>query len=87
MTQATQETQANTYPTAVSAIRSDGKEKVMGTGRYTADLTLTGQPQFLFREWQGPFFIQWLVVLGYFYTGFVRPFLRSEEHTSELQSQ
>ena len=37
--------------------------------------TLTGQPQFLFREWQGPFFIQWLVVLGYFYTGFVRPFL------------
>ena len=37
--------------------------------------TVTAQPQFLFREWQGPFFIQWLVVLGYFYTGFVRPFL------------
>lgn len=37
--------------------------------------TVTGQPQFLFREWQGPFFIQWLVVLCYFYMGFVRPFL------------
>ncbi len=49
MTQATQETQANTYPTAVSAIRSDGKEKVMGTGRYTADLTLTGQLYAAFR--------------------------------------
>jgi CO/xanthine dehydrogenase Mo-binding subunit len=31
------------HPLAVSAIRSDGKEKVTGTGRYTADLTLTGQ--------------------------------------------
>ncbi len=37
------------YPTAVSAIRSDGKEKVTGTGRYTADLTLTGQLYAAFR--------------------------------------
>lgn len=36
---------------------------------------VTGQPQFLFREWQGPFFIMWLVVLVYFHLGFVRPFL------------
>jgi len=37
------------YPEAVSAIRSDGKEKVTGTGRYTADLTLTGQLYAAFR--------------------------------------
>jgi hypothetical protein len=36
--------------------------------------SVTGQPQFLFREWQEPFFILWLVVLGYFYFAFVRPF-------------
>jgi CO/xanthine dehydrogenase Mo-binding subunit len=36
-------TTTSVYPEAVSAIRSDGKEKVNGTGRYTADLTLTGQ--------------------------------------------
>ena len=47
MTQATKDT--TTYPTPVSAIRSDGKEKVMGTGRYTADLTLTGQLYAAFR--------------------------------------
>jgi hypothetical protein len=37
--------------------------------------SVTGEPQFLFREWQGPFFIMWLVVLAYFHMGFVRPFL------------
>ena len=42
--------------------------------------TVTGQPQFLFREWQEPFFIQWLVVLGYFYMGFMRPFLELRRH-------
>ncbi|HEY6566919.1 MAG TPA: hypothetical protein VI341_05295, partial [Actinomycetota bacterium] len=29
--------------------RSDGKEKVTGSGRYTADLTLTGQAHAKFR--------------------------------------
>jgi CO/xanthine dehydrogenase Mo-binding subunit len=37
------------HPEAVSQIRSDGKEKVTGTGRYTADLTLTGQLHAAFR--------------------------------------
>ena len=37
------------YPEAVSSIRSDGKEKVTGAGRYTADLTLTGQLYAAFR--------------------------------------
>jgi hypothetical protein len=36
---------------------------------------LTGQPQMLFREWQGPYFVQWLVVLLYFQFAFVRPVL------------
>ena len=31
------------------SVRSDGKGKVMGTGRYTADLTLTGQAHAAFR--------------------------------------
>lgn len=48
-TQATHDPSANKYPAAVSAIRSDGKEKVTGTGRYTADLTLTGQLYAAFR--------------------------------------
>ena len=37
--------------------------------------SVTGQRQFLFAEWQGPFFVQWLVVVGYFFAGFVWPFL------------
>ncbi|HVF08826.1 MAG TPA: hypothetical protein VNC60_09640, partial [Actinomycetota bacterium] len=32
-----------------SSLRSDGKEKVTGTGRYTADLTMTGQAYAKFR--------------------------------------
>ena len=51
-------TTANTaeanFPEAVSAIRSDGKEKVTGTGRYTADLTLTGQLYAAFRYTDHP---------------------------------
>ena len=42
------------FPEAVSAIRSDGKEKVTGTGRYTADLTLTGQLYAAFRYTDHP---------------------------------
>ncbi len=42
------------FPEAVSAIRSDGKEKVTGTGRYTADLTLTGQLHAAFRYTDHP---------------------------------
>ncbi len=30
-------------------VRSDGREKVTGSGRYTADLTLTGQLHAAFR--------------------------------------
>jgi hypothetical protein len=37
--------------------------------------TLTGQPHQLFATWQGPYFLQWLVVLVYFYMGFVWPFI------------
>ncbi len=37
--------------------------------------TLTGQPHQLFATWQGPYFLQWLVVLIYFYMGFVWPFI------------
>ena len=37
---------------------------------------VTQQPQMLFAEWRGPFFVQWLVVLGYFFMGFVRPFFK-----------
>jgi len=40
---ATTETEARPY------VRSDGKEKVTGTGRYTADLTLTGMAHAKFR--------------------------------------
>ncbi len=39
----------NEFPEARSAIRSDGHEKVTGTGRYTADLNLTGQLYSAFR--------------------------------------
>src|SRR5437867_11811196 len=34
---------------ATTFIRGDGKEKVTGTGRYTADLTLTGMAHAKFR--------------------------------------
>jgi CO/xanthine dehydrogenase Mo-binding subunit len=37
------------HPEAVSQIRSDGKEKVTGTGRYTADLSVAGQLHAAFR--------------------------------------
>ncbi|MFT5511531.1 MAG: hypothetical protein ACI89J_004633 [Hyphomicrobiaceae bacterium] len=37
--------------------------------------TLTGQSLQRYSNWQQPFFIQWLVVLAYFYMGFVWPFL------------
>ena len=36
-------------PPASAFVRSDGKEKVTGTGRYTADLTMTGQAHAKFR--------------------------------------
>src|SRR5262245_30899387 len=38
-----------TVETAPGFIRPDGKEKVTGTGRYTADLTLTGMAHAKFR--------------------------------------
>jgi hypothetical protein len=37
--------------------------------------SVTGQPQFFFSEWQGPYFVMWLVVLAYFYSAFIRPFM------------
>ncbi|MEQ1613637.1 MAG: hypothetical protein ABL904_12855 [Hyphomicrobiaceae bacterium] len=48
--------------------------------------SVTQQPQMLFAEWRGPFFMQWLVVLGYFCMGFVRPFyqLRRRIRTTRL---
>ena len=38
-----------TVETAPGFVRQDGKEKVTGTGRYTADLTLTGMAHAKFR--------------------------------------
>jgi len=38
--------------------------------------TLTGQSLQRYSNWQKPLFMQWLVVLVYFYMGFVWPFLR-----------
>src|SRR6478672_12191355 len=38
-----------TVQTAPGFVRQDGKEKVTGTGRYTADLTLTGMAYAKFR--------------------------------------
>jgi len=42
-------TTTTTATTRVPFIRPDGKEKVTGTGRYTADLTFTGQAHAKFR--------------------------------------
>ena len=39
----------DTAPKEPAFIRPDGKEKVTGSGRYTADLTLTGQAYARFR--------------------------------------
>lgn len=55
--------------------------------------SVTGQPQPFFREWRGPFFIQWLVVLGYFHLAFIRPFfalrsrIRDAKQTLDLEER
>src|SRR5712691_8787698 len=44
----------DTTPTETVFLRPDGKEKVTGSGRYTADLTLTGQAYARFRYTDHP---------------------------------
>lgn len=48
--------------------------------------TLTGQPHRLFATWQVPYFFQWLVVLIYFYMGFVWPFLALRRRIKQARS-
>ncbi len=46
---------------------------------------VTRQPQFLFAEWRGPFFVQWLIVLAYFYSGFARPVAKLRRRIRETR--